>query len=54
MPRVNRTLVFVLLLVSSCAFLLFQLYYYRNYVSKVRGGGRALRPGERRRAGSPS
>ncbi|MEQ2216669.1 hypothetical protein XENOCAPTIV_020093, partial [Xenoophorus captivus] len=34
MPRVNRTLVFVLLLVSSCAFLLFQIYYYRNYVSK--------------------
>uniref|UniRef100_A0A3B3U783 Fukutin n=1 Tax=Poecilia latipinna TaxID=48699 RepID=A0A3B3U783_9TELE len=38
MPRVNRTFVFVLLLASSCAFLLFQLYYYRNYVSKVRGG----------------
>ncbi|KAM4532286.1 ribitol-5-phosphate transferase FKTN [Fundulus diaphanus] len=37
MPRVNRTLVFVLLLVSSCAFLLFQLYYYRNYVSKQTG-----------------
>ncbi|XP_015250970.1 fukutin isoform X3 [Cyprinodon tularosa] len=37
MPRVNRTLVFGLLLVSSCAFLLFQLYYYRNYVSKHTG-----------------
>ncbi|XP_047228727.1 fukutin isoform X1 [Girardinichthys multiradiatus] len=37
MPRVNRTLVFVLLLVSSCAFLLFQIYYYRNYVSKQTG-----------------
>ncbi|XP_007541772.1 PREDICTED: fukutin isoform X1 [Poecilia mexicana] len=37
MPRVNRTFVFVLLLASSCAFLLFQLYYYRNYVSKEPG-----------------
>lgn len=44
MPRVNRTLVLVLLLASSCAFLLFQLYYYRNYVSQVRGG--ALHPGK--------
>lgn len=37
MPRVNRTLVLVLLLASSCAFLLFQLYYYRNYVSQQTG-----------------
>lgn len=36
MPRVNRTAVLTLLIVSSSVFLLFQLYYYRKYVSKVR------------------
>lgn len=34
MPRVNRTAVLTLLIVSSSVFLLFQLYYYRKYVSK--------------------
>ncbi|XP_037547748.1 fukutin [Nematolebias whitei] len=34
MPRVNRTAVLSLLLISSCVFLLFQLNYYRKYVSK--------------------
>uniref|UniRef100_A0A4W6CLS2 Fukutin n=1 Tax=Lates calcarifer TaxID=8187 RepID=A0A4W6CLS2_LATCA len=34
MPRVNRTAVLLLLIVSSSVFLLFQLYYYRKYVSK--------------------
>lgn len=34
MPRVNRTVVLYLLLISSSVFLLFQLYYYRKYVSK--------------------
>ncbi|XP_029371561.1 ribitol-5-phosphate transferase FKTN isoform X1 [Echeneis naucrates] len=34
MPRVNRTIVLSLLIVSSSLFLLFQLYYYRKYVSK--------------------
>ncbi|XP_074546834.1 ribitol-5-phosphate transferase FKTN [Halichoeres trimaculatus] len=34
MPRVNRTAVLFLLIVSSSVFLLFQLYYYRKYVSK--------------------
>lgn len=34
MPRVNRTAVLSLLIVSSTVFLLFQLYYYRKYVSK--------------------
>ncbi|XP_071328262.1 ribitol-5-phosphate transferase FKTN isoform X2 [Trachinotus anak] len=34
MPRVNRTVVLSLLIVSSSVFLLFQLYYYRKYVSK--------------------
>ncbi|XP_058473710.1 fukutin [Solea solea] len=34
MPRVNRTVVLSLLIVSSCVFLLFQLYYYRNYVTR--------------------
>ncbi|XP_013888474.1 ribitol-5-phosphate transferase FKTN [Austrofundulus limnaeus] len=37
MPRVNRTVVLALLLISSCAFLLFQLHYYRKYVSKQSG-----------------
>ncbi|XP_039635425.1 fukutin [Perca fluviatilis] len=37
MPRVNRTAVLSLLIVSSSAFLLFQLYYYRQYVSKLPG-----------------
>lgn len=36
MPRVNRTAVLLLLILSSSVFLLFQLYYYRKYVSKVR------------------
>ncbi|XP_038575381.1 fukutin-like [Micropterus salmoides] len=34
MPRVNRTAVLLLLILSSSVFLLFQLYYYRKYVSK--------------------
>lgn len=34
MPRVNRTVVLFLLILSSSVFLLFQLYYYRKYVSK--------------------
>ncbi|KAM9841781.1 ribitol-5-phosphate transferase FKTN isoform 2-T2 [Aulostomus maculatus] len=34
MPRVNRTTVLSLLIVSSSVFLLFQLYHYRKYVSK--------------------
>nr|XP_020478152.1 fukutin isoform X2 [Monopterus albus] len=34
MPRVNRTFVLSLLIVSGSLFLLFQLYYYRKYVSK--------------------
>lgn len=34
MLRVNRTVVLYLLLISSSVFLLFQLYYYRKYVSK--------------------
>uniref|UniRef100_A0A1A8BYH6 Fukutin n=1 Tax=Nothobranchius kadleci TaxID=1051664 RepID=A0A1A8BYH6_NOTKA len=37
MPRVNRNFVLLLLLVGSCAFLLFQLHYYRKYVSKQTG-----------------
>ncbi|CAB1415855.1 unnamed protein product [Pleuronectes platessa] len=35
MPRVNRTVVLTLLIASSSVFLLFQLYYYRTYVSKA-------------------
>ncbi|KAF6718769.1 Fukutin [Oryzias melastigma] len=42
MPRVNRTAVLSLLIVSSCVFLLFQLHYYRKYVSKQ--GGVLLSP----------
>ncbi|XP_029024306.1 fukutin isoform X2 [Betta splendens] len=34
MPRMNRTAVLSLLIVISSVFLLFQLYYYRKYVSK--------------------
>ncbi|KAF0031796.1 hypothetical protein F2P81_016351 [Scophthalmus maximus] len=34
MPRVNRTIVLSLLVISSSVFLLFQLYYYRKYVGK--------------------
>ncbi|XP_028274230.1 ribitol-5-phosphate transferase FKTN isoform X3 [Parambassis ranga] len=34
MPRMSRTAVLLLLIVSSSVFLLFQLYYYRKYVSK--------------------
>lgn len=36
MPRLNRTVVLTVLVISSSVFLLFQLYYYRKYVSKVR------------------
>lgn len=35
MLRVNRTAVLALLIISSSVFLLFQLHYYRKYVSKV-------------------
>ncbi|KAM4527523.1 ribitol-5-phosphate transferase FKTN isoform 3-T3 [Odontesthes bonariensis] len=35
MPRVNRTAVLSLLIASSCVFLLFQIHYYRKYVSKT-------------------
>ncbi|XP_061656263.1 fukutin [Phyllopteryx taeniolatus] len=35
MPRVNRTALLALLVASSCVFLLFQLRYYRNYVTKA-------------------
>ncbi|XP_077398975.1 ribitol-5-phosphate transferase FKTN isoform X2 [Vanacampus margaritifer] len=35
MPRVNRTTLLWLLVASSFAFLLFQLRYYRNYVSEA-------------------
>ncbi|XP_026874607.2 fukutin isoform X1 [Electrophorus electricus] len=34
MPRLNRTVVLALLIATSSIFLLFQLYYYRQYVSK--------------------
>ncbi|XP_056875047.1 fukutin isoform X1 [Takifugu flavidus] len=34
MPRLNRTLVLTVLIISSSVFLLFQLYYYRKYVNK--------------------
>lgn len=44
MPRVNRTVVLSLLIVSSSVFLLFQLYYYRRYVSK-HPGPHILNPG---------
>ncbi|XP_023126412.1 fukutin isoform X3 [Amphiprion ocellaris] len=44
MPRVNRTAMLSLLIVSSSVFLLFQLYYYRKYVSK-QPGPHILNPG---------
>lgn len=34
MPRMNRTVVLTLLITTSSIFLLFQLYYYRQYASK--------------------
>lgn len=34
MPRLNKTLVLSLLIATSSVFLLFQLYYYRQYMSK--------------------
>lgn len=34
MPRMNKTVVLALLIATSSVFLLFQLYYYRQYVSK--------------------
>ncbi|KAL4005252.1 hypothetical protein ACER0C_004965 [Sarotherodon galilaeus] len=43
MLRVNRTAVLALLIVSSSVFLLFQLHYYRKYVSK-HPGSHILRP----------
>ncbi|KAM4612899.1 ribitol-5-phosphate transferase FKTN [Polymixia lowei] len=35
MPRLNKTVILALLIVTSSIFLLFQLYNYRQYVSKV-------------------
>ncbi|XP_062410399.1 fukutin [Sardina pilchardus] len=34
MPRINKSLVLALLIATSSIFLLFQLYYYRQYISK--------------------
>ncbi|XP_078142439.1 ribitol-5-phosphate transferase FKTN [Centroberyx gerrardi] len=34
MPRLNKTAILALLVATSSVFLLFQLYYYRQYVSK--------------------
>ncbi|XP_031696486.1 fukutin-like isoform X1 [Anarrhichthys ocellatus] len=45
MPRVNRTVVLTLLIVSSSVFLLFQLYYYRKYVSQICQHAFLLQPG---------
>ncbi|XP_055015839.1 ribitol-5-phosphate transferase FKTN-like [Boleophthalmus pectinirostris] len=35
MVRVNRSALLYVLALGSCAFLLFQLYYYRKYVTKA-------------------
>uniref|UniRef100_A0A8B9K813 Ribitol-5-phosphate transferase FKTN N-terminal domain-containing protein n=1 Tax=Astyanax mexicanus TaxID=7994 RepID=A0A8B9K813_ASTMX len=35
MPRINKTVVLALLITTSSIFLLFQLYYYRQYITKV-------------------
>ncbi|XP_042565301.1 fukutin [Clupea harengus] len=34
MPRINKTVILALLIATSSIFLLFQLYYYRQYISK--------------------
>ncbi|XP_043917054.1 fukutin isoform X2 [Protopterus annectens] len=37
MPRINKTVVLALLTLTSSVFLLFQLYYYRHYLSAKNG-----------------
>lgn len=39
MPRINKTVVLALLTLTSLVFLLFQLYYYRHYLSVKNGSG---------------
>ncbi|KAJ8402077.1 hypothetical protein AAFF_G00373120 [Aldrovandia affinis] len=47
MPRINKTVVLALLIATSSVFLLFQLYYYRQYVSKygIQSSGKAIQTG---------
>lgn len=47
MPRINKSVVLALLIATSSVFLLFQLYYYRQYVSKhgTRSSGKAVQMG---------
>ncbi|KAI1904890.1 hypothetical protein AGOR_G00010330 [Albula goreensis] len=47
MPRINKTVVLALLIATSSVFLLFQLYYYKQYMSKLgtRSGGKAVQTG---------
>ncbi|KAJ8338921.1 hypothetical protein SKAU_G00357070 [Synaphobranchus kaupii] len=47
MPRINKTAILALLIATSSVFLLFQLYYYRQYMSKhgTRSNGKAVQVG---------
>lgn len=47
MSRVNKNVVLALLTLTSCAFLLFQLYYYKHYLSARNGTGSSKSKGNR-------
>eukprot|EP00073_Rattus_norvegicus_P036354 XP_008761936.1 PREDICTED: fukutin isoform X2 [Rattus norvegicus] len=47
MSRVNKNVVLALLTLMSCAFLLFQLYYYKHYLSARNGTGSSKSKGNR-------
>uniref|UniRef100_A0A9L0IVV5 Fukutin n=1 Tax=Equus asinus TaxID=9793 RepID=A0A9L0IVV5_EQUAS len=39
MSRINKNVILALLTLTSSAFLLFQLYYYKHYLSAKNGAG---------------
>ncbi|KAI2553438.1 fukutin [Homo sapiens] len=47
MSRINKNVVLALLTLTSSAFLLFQLYYYKHYLSTKNGAGLSKSKGSR-------
>ncbi|XP_019479229.1 PREDICTED: fukutin-like, partial [Hipposideros armiger] len=47
MSRINKNVILALLTLTSSAFLLFQLYYYKHYLSAKHGAGISKSKGSR-------
>uniref|UniRef100_A0A8P0PR99 Fukutin n=2 Tax=Canis lupus familiaris TaxID=9615 RepID=A0A8P0PR99_CANLF len=47
MSRINKNVILALLTLTSSAFLLFQLYYYKHYLSAKNGTGLSKSKGSR-------